>query len=124
MHNSRFSILVEKLSEKELNGRINVFEPMVSCFFLYYIDTPLCLIRNVIPNEAAVSNAIGSLPGYNDQAEGALDSSDRRNRSSIEVTLNRSETVQAIRLDVYPRGADYTHPSAQNRHRETRKGSI
>lgn len=100
-------ILLEKLSKHNLFARINVFEPTASCFQL--LTTRYAATPNILLNQAAVSDASGLLQIYYDQQESALASLHQRNLSAIGMSLNQSETVQAIRLDDYIRAKQIAH---------------
>lgn len=100
-------ILLEKFSKQNLNVCINVFEPTVSCFRL--LTKRYATSKNVILNQMAVSNATGSAEIFYDQEESALASLHQRNLSAMGMSLNRSETVQAIRIDTYIASKKITH---------------
>ena len=92
-------ILLDKLSMQNLNARINIFEPTTSCSQI--LKNRYIKKSNVILNQMAVSDENGSLQIYYDQENSALASLYQRNLAAIGVSLNLSETVNAIRLDGY-----------------------
>lgn len=92
-------IILDKTSNRELIARINIFEPTTSCYkslVKRYASVP-----NVILNQNAASNANETMQIYYDQEGSSLASLHQRNLSAIGISLNRSEPVQAVRLEEY-----------------------
>lgn len=92
-------ILLDKLSKHAIEARIHVFEPTASCFEL--LSNQYSSMPNFVLNQTAVSSENGSAQIYYDQQESVLASLHQRNLSAFGLSLDRSETVQTVRLDTY-----------------------
>jgi FkbM family methyltransferase len=92
-------MLLERGSTLSSAPDIHVFEPTKACFEL--ISSKFAAADNVILNRKAVSDSAGSVAIYYDTEKSALASLHKRNLDAYSVELNRSETVDTIRLDAY-----------------------
>jgi FkbM family methyltransferase len=100
-------VLLDRLSNKKLDARINVFEPTKSCFQM--LGKRFEAFSNIMLNQTAASNADGYLPIYYDHEGSALASMHHRNLSAMGMSLNETELVQATRLDTYIKAKQITH---------------
>ena len=100
-------MLVDKCATANFTPEIHVFEPTRSCFET--VSAKFGGMDHVILNRKAISNKAEQVEIYYDVAGSELASLYKRNLDAYSTEMNRSETVEAIRLDSYIETAGIKH---------------
>jgi FkbM family methyltransferase len=92
-------MLVEVTGQRQMVAGIHAFEPVQSCFDL--LNEKFAGCDQVILNKLGVSDHAGAAEIFYDQQMSGLASLYRRNLDAYAIDLNRSETIETIRLETY-----------------------
>jgi len=92
-------LLVEQSRKANVSPTIHVFEPTSSCFAK--LQSRFQGNSNIVLNQRAASDQENILPIYYDNEASSFASLYQRNLAPIGIELDKSESIQAIRLDGY-----------------------
>lgn len=102
-------MLLEKSAHLQDGADIHVFEPTRTCFDI--LRQKFAASHGVVLNNSAVSNGNGKAEIFYESSGSKLASLERRNLDAYSIKLDRSETVETIRLEGYlnKKGIGHVH---------------